>query len=190
MMSLTQSLFSFQGRMNRKPWWLTSVAIFFIMMILIFAIFAVLVVAEADHKGALGTGGPKDFVIVLLYLMLGAVNLVSHNPMALMAAPDLLFGAVLVLSATILSLWIGLALGAKRLHDRNKSAWWLVVFWLLPPVLQPIGERIEGTGLIFILAALAIWIWGLVEIGFLRGAVGPNQYGPNPLEGRGLNSGA
>jgi uncharacterized membrane protein YhaH (DUF805 family) len=107
-----------------------------------------------------------------------------------MAAPDLLFGAVLVLSATILSLWIGLALGAKRLHDRNKSASWLVVFWLLPPVLQPIGKRIEGTGLIFILAGLAIWIWGLVEIGFLRGAVGPNQYGPNPLEGRGLNSGA
>jgi uncharacterized membrane protein YhaH (DUF805 family) len=33
-------------------------------------------------------------------------------------------------------------------------------------------------------AAFALSIWGLVEIGFLRGTVGPNQYGPDPLEGR------
>ena len=32
------------------------------------------------------------------------------------------------------------------------------------------------------LASLAISIWGLVELGFLRGTVGPNQYGPDPLQ--------
>jgi uncharacterized membrane protein YhaH (DUF805 family) len=60
----------------------------------------------------------------------------------------------------------------------------LLVVGLVPAVLQAIGERIEGIGLIFILAGLATWIWGLVEIGFLRGMVGPNPYGPGPLEGR------
>jgi uncharacterized membrane protein YhaH (DUF805 family) len=27
-------------------------------------------------------------------------------------------------------------------------------------------------------------VWALVEIGFLRGTVGPNQYGPDPLEAK------
>ena len=175
-------MFSFQARINRKPWWLTGLAMFVIMMILIFAIFAVIIVA--DPKGALGTGGPMDFVMAVLYLMLGAANLASHDPMAFLAAPGLLFAAIMVLLIIIFNLWIGLAHGAKRLHDRNKSAWWLLVFWLAPAVLQAIGERIEGIGLIFILAGLAIWIWGLVEFGFLRGTVGPNPYGPGPLEGR------
>ena len=33
-------------------------------------------------------------------------------------------------------IWIGLALGAKRLHDRDKSAWWLLVFYALPTILS------------------------------------------------------
>jgi uncharacterized membrane protein YhaH (DUF805 family) len=77
-----------------------------------------------------------------------------------------------------------LALGAKRLHDRNKSAWWLALFWLLPGVLQGIGEQIGTAGIVLSIAAFAISIWGLVELGFLRGTVGPNQYGPDPLEGQ------
>jgi uncharacterized membrane protein YhaH (DUF805 family) len=45
--------------------------------------------------------------------------------------------AVLMLALTsqfvwLLSLWPILAVGAKRLHDRNKNGWWLLVFWLLP----------------------------------------------------------
>ena len=32
------------------------------------------------------------------------------------------------------------------------------------------------------LASFVISIWGLVELGFLRGTVGPNPYGPDPLQ--------
>ena len=77
--------------------------------------------------------------------------------------------------------WIGLAVSAKRLHDRGKSAWWLLVFWLLPSTLDRVGDRIEGVGVIFMLASIALSIWGLVEMGFLRGTVGSNRYGPDPL---------
>lgn len=35
--------------------------------------------------------------------------------------------------------------------------------------------------MIFGLASLAISIWALVELGFLRGTVGANRYGPDPL---------
>lgn len=79
-------------------------------------------------------------------------------------------------------LWIGIAIGTKRLHDRNKSGWWLVLFWLVPGVLQVAGEQLGTVGIVLTLIGLGISIWGLVEIGFLRGTVGPNQYGPDPLE--------
>ncbi len=63
--------------------------------------------------------------------------------------------------AMIPLLWICFALHAKRWHDRGKSGW---------------------------LAALAIIpfvnLWLLIECGFLRGTVGPNQYGPDPLNGQ------
>jgi uncharacterized membrane protein YhaH (DUF805 family) len=37
--------------------------------------------------------------------------------------------------------------------------------------------------LILQLASLAVSIWALVELGFLRGTSGPNQHGPDPLVG-------
>ena len=147
-MPMSQLLFSFTGRLNRKPYWLTTLC-----LILIFLVIIVLIVAIGGASildGDLSGLGVAIILIILLYIPL---------------------------------LWIGLALGAKRLHDRNKSAWWLVLFWIVPAILQGIGEQIDGIGLIFTLAGLALSIWGLVEIGFLRGTVGPNQYGPDPLEG-------
>jgi uncharacterized membrane protein YhaH (DUF805 family) len=74
----------------------------------------------------------------------------------------------------------GVMIGIKRLHDRDKSGWWLLVFFLLPAVLSGLGTTI-GFAILFSLASLAVSIWGVVELGFLRGSAGPNQYGPDPL---------
>jgi uncharacterized membrane protein YhaH (DUF805 family) len=59
----------------------------------------------------------------------------------------------------LLLLWPSLALSVKRWHDRDKSAWWLLLVFL------------PGIGA----------IWFLVECGFLRGTAGPNRYGADPL---------
>ncbi len=59
----------------------------------------------------------------------------------------------------VVLLWPALALSAKRWHDRDKSAWWLLVN--LVPIVG--------------------WLWGLVENGFRRGTAGPNRFGPDPL---------
>ena len=32
------------------------------------------------------------------------------------------------------------------------------------------------------LAAFAVGVWAFVELGCLRGTIGPNRYGPDPLE--------
>jgi uncharacterized membrane protein YhaH (DUF805 family) len=90
-----------------------------------------------------------------------------------------LIGFILLIAGT----WSGLAVGVKRLHDRDKSGWWILLFWLGPSILggwQTASPDLGG-GLILSLAATAIVIWAFVELGCLRGTSGPNQYGPDPL---------
>jgi uncharacterized membrane protein YhaH (DUF805 family) len=82
----------------------------------------------------------------------------------------------------LLMIWTGLALATKRLHDRDKSAWWLLLFYLAPSILQTIGHRTGPAGFILSLIGFGISIWALVEIGFLRGTAGTNSYGPDPLQ--------
>lgn len=85
--------------------------------------------------------------------------------------------------------WVTAALSAKRLHDRGRTA-----LWLLVPVASDgiqiavfgmgalIGQADTGSlGEVLDVAALAFTIWLFVELGFLRGTQGPNRFGPDPL---------
>jgi uncharacterized membrane protein YhaH (DUF805 family) len=70
---------------------------------------------------------------------------------------NILFLVIPILLGPVV-VWIGLATMAKRYHDRNKSAWWILI------------------GLIPIVGG----IWQLIELGLLRGTEGSNDYGPDP----------
>ncbi|MFA5189325.1 MAG: DUF805 domain-containing protein [Verrucomicrobiia bacterium] len=59
-----------------------------------------------------------------------------------------------------MSYWFTLPLWIKRLHDRNRSAWFLLI--LLIPI---IGN-----------------VWFLCEIGLFRGTTGANRFGKDPLQ--------
>ena len=83
----------------------------------------------------------------------------------------------------------GLAVGIKRLHDRNKSGWYLLLFYVVPGVLivAAIGTYMameDGALVSAVLgfASFAIGVWAFVELACLRGTVGPNVYGPDPIE--------
>jgi uncharacterized membrane protein YhaH (DUF805 family) len=81
--------------------------------------------------------------------------------------------------------WISaFAIGIRRLHDRNKNGWLVVLFYVAPSILGGIANTSEQAAVSFVLglASFVISIWGLVELGFLRGTVGPNKYGPDPLQ--------
>ena len=67
-------------------------------------------------------------------------------------------GAISAIVALV-SLFASIAVGVKRWHDRDKSGWWILI--VLVPVIG--------------------WIWAIVENGFLRGTIGPNRFGSDPL---------
>jgi uncharacterized membrane protein YhaH (DUF805 family) len=88
----------------------------------------------------------------------------------------------------LLLMWPFIAVGVKRLHDRNKSGWWLLLFSPTPGILQVFARTtMQGplhystTGLVALFVATGISIWGFVELGCLRGTVGQNRFGPDPL---------
>jgi uncharacterized membrane protein YhaH (DUF805 family) len=122
-MSVGSILFSFQGRIPRRVFWLTNIAMTIVAMLIGFVI---------------------GFVC----------GLVLHDD----AQSAQLVAQLVILPVQLLTLWISLALAVKRWHDRGKSGWWVLI------------------GLIPIIG----WIWAFVEVGCLRGTVGPNQYGLDP----------
>jgi uncharacterized membrane protein YhaH (DUF805 family) len=79
------------------------------------------------------------------------------------------------------TIWIGLATGVKRLHDRNKSGWWVLLYYWAPGILDQLARQAGDSGWAFNFLSFAITIWGIVELGFRRGTPGPNPYGPDPL---------
>lgn len=58
----------------------------------------------------------------------------------------------------LLTLWFGIGLSVKRLHDHNKSGWWFFAYFI--PIIG--------------------FIWQVIECGLLRGSDGDNDYGPDP----------
>jgi uncharacterized membrane protein YhaH (DUF805 family) len=121
----------------------------------------------------------------LLFTVAGLMAAVILFTAAGIAAPLFIIMVVLVLVPWLL--W-GFSITTERLHDRDKSAWWLVVFYLVPGALGQFAKAAwvagpAGTVLHYILAlaSFALTIWGFVEIGCLRGTAGSNTYGPDPL---------
>src|SRR5947208_16380386 len=72
-MPLSQLLFSFQGRLNRKPYWMTALATVVIIVLLI--MFALIMFGEHDFWA----GGSLLAVLVILYIPLIWISLALRS---------------------------------------------------------------------------------------------------------------
>ncbi len=81
------------------------------------------------------------------------------------------------------------AIAAKRAHDRDLPIWILIVFFVggavldLLTVLELSGAK-DQPNLISLMIAVpftVLLVALLIELGFRRGTIGPNQYGPDPV---------
>ena len=99
----------------------------------------------------------------------------------------------------LIVLWPGIAVLIKRIHDRNKSGWlvWLIygpgilatIFTIATVIAIAADSSGAGTSLGIIsgalwIAAFVIAVWFFVEFGCMRGTVGANRYGPDPVPSR------
>jgi uncharacterized membrane protein YhaH (DUF805 family) len=81
------------------------------------------------------------------------------------------------------------AIAAKRAHDRDLPIWILIVFFGgeavldLLTVLELTGGSDQPSLLsLFIAVPFTVLLVALsIELGFRRGTIGPNQYGPDPV---------
>jgi uncharacterized membrane protein YhaH (DUF805 family) len=127
---------------------------------------------------------------VLLYLVCGvAAGLLAEH-----SAPAPNSSAPLALLAGLISLvvlWPLLVGSIKRLHDRDRSGWWIGLQHLLVALLillvwqvQLRGQLHEPLVMATLLGAATgvalLSLWLFVELYVLRGTLGPNRFGADP----------
>ena len=187
-MSLVHYLFGFSGRINRAKQW---------AVLLVSLVHAILL----GVAFSLTVGGAA-----VIDVAQGKTSIA-----AFLTSPQVRQLEIIFCVLAALSLYIGLAVAIKRLHDRDKSAWWVLVFFVLPLVFQipvlmylPVlfhflGDVINAAQhhlppprqpyeppLVIISrgAASILSLWAFVELYCLRGTVGDNRFGPDPLAGK------
>ena len=69
----------------------------------------------------------------------------------------------------------------KRLHDRNRSGWWLLAYYGFLAVAV-VARDLGPDPVVAQAAFLAILVWIVIDLGCLRGTRGPNRYGADPLQ--------
>jgi uncharacterized membrane protein YhaH (DUF805 family) len=85
----------------------------------------------------------------------------------------------------LVRLYASYCIAAKRFQDRGKPALYAQItvgVWLVYAILDLIGvagPNVIGYG--FSVIMIGILVWFIVELGCLRGTVGPNEYGPDPV---------
>ena len=152
-MDLRSLLFSFEGRINRGKYWLAG---------LIFMIGAML------------------YLTTSIYALAGSLG--DSNPASATALfPILLYAITYPLFAV--GIWTYAATTIKRLHDRNRSGWWIVPFFVVPVLFGKIGDWLGDSNAAFLigLVAFVLSVWSFVETFCLKGTRGPNRFGSDPL---------
>lgn len=120
------------------------------------------------------------YAAVVIMLVLVALGFGVESPAGLMVL-QLIAGIPIVISLA--------AVGIKRMRDRNKSPWWLLAFYVIPlglPFFTPMaGSGLDASPSVGGAIMQAVWfvvaLWALVELGCLRGTIGGNPYGPDPV---------
>lgn len=162
-------LFGFRGRINRRQFW-----IFYITGLVILAGLG-LGLLFTEHR--LAGHSATNFITVT-----AALKSSSLTDKILLVG---FFAAIAVF------LYALLAQVVKRLHDRDKSAWWLVLYFGGPLAIFTASNRIfepmSGTtinqqiGMITMIAlAWLIGVWYVIEVMFLPGTPDENMFGQIP----------
>jgi len=167
-MDWTWYLFRFDGRINRAKLWLAMVVMLGLMMTVGLALVAI--------QSLFGSLAPFRFGASDLFRLLDPD---TYRSFTLGDLPRLL----IKLAVTSLLMWVYFATSIKRLHDRDKSGWWMVPFFAVPGLYNQFAERLPDSyaDLPLAIAVAILCMWGFVEMYCLKGSRKTNRFGADPL---------
>jgi uncharacterized membrane protein YhaH (DUF805 family) len=173
-MDWTWYLFSFEGRINRARYWLGTLVMLGWMLLIGWVTYIWLQFVADGRLPAGRTSihfGADEF--------LNLFDPASYHSLSRGDIVPIVINAV----GTPVLLWFYLAISIKRLHDRDRSGWWMVPFVLLPFLHGHFDDRLPDSYwmLPLGLASIVFSVWGFIEMACLRGTAGTNRFGPNPL---------
>jgi uncharacterized membrane protein YhaH (DUF805 family) len=148
---------SFDGRIGRKTFWLTSIAISAAELVVGFIGALIIALISGDWEANAGDRWIDAVFLIFLY-------------------PQFI-------------------IDVKRGHDRNIPIWVIGVFyaalatdyflvefgWLTDWPNQNVTSSVNVVSFIVVILLGIFALAFLVELGFRRGTMGPNRYGPDPL---------
>jgi uncharacterized membrane protein YhaH (DUF805 family) len=160
-------LFRFEGRITRGRLWQAM------LVILCWMAFLAALVAGAGKL----MGGPTSVSFNVCDIF-AAVDPDSYRGLS----QDGLVPEMVRIVGTPLFAWVFVATCVKRLHDRGKSAWWMLPFFVIPGLLNQFADRVGETSAMVAGTVMAVLhFWGFVELYCLAGTDWTNRFGPNPL---------
>lgn len=143
----------FSGRSRRKEYWMYTLG----LVLLYFVMFVVMI---ALGGSALMSGASDPTAMTAVIMSLGAFGIVF----------GLVYLALLIPT---------LAVTIRRLHDTDRTGWWVAAPIGVVVVMAIVGDSSSALNLILSLVYAAVGIALLVFM-FLDGTKGPNRYGEDP----------
>jgi len=161
MNNLVGNFTGMDGRINRQAWWIGVIILIVVAIVLNFILGAIM-----------GGGMPSLDQMMDPAFMAGYAQKAGWQ--------SLIIG--------LITAYPYISLSVKRRHDRNNNgydAMGLIAFSLLWSLIQALGflQATGGIGMVVSIIFLIYAIYMLVQLGFLKGTAGPNNYGPDPLGG-------
>jgi uncharacterized membrane protein YhaH (DUF805 family) len=171
-----QHFVGFDGRIGRQSWWIGTIILLIAAIILYFILSAIMgtgMTAMMDPEKMLQPGFMESYMKSAAWQQLISLVVLGYPVTALMS---------------------------KRLNDRDRPDWYKWLFWA-PTVISTLlgiagmGYTMADVGngvmmptpttlmTIISVLAMAVGLWALIELGFLRGTQGQNQHGPDPVAG-------
>jgi uncharacterized membrane protein YhaH (DUF805 family) len=175
LMSLYTSL---NGRIGRKGWWLGTIVLAVVILIVEFVILTPLGLGPTPNLAAIQGGDAAAAS--------AAISDSIHRASWIGLIIYVIFGFPIV------------ALGVKRRHDKDNSGMDVMIFYAVALIISLVGAlgigyttMDAGNGVTFPAPSMPLTIinvlfgiyaiYLLVVLGFLKGTAGSNQYGPDPL---------
>ena len=160
-MDWTWYLFGFEGRINRAKYWLAGLIVLALMIAFVGLVYSALMINFVAHamgtpngKGEVSFGFDLDDIFLVLDPAAWRALSLAKLPMVLVKAAGM-----------VLFLWIFCATAVKRLHDRDKSAWWMVPFFVLPNLYNHFSDQLPDSWFMLV-PSLIMFV--LDDVGFRR----------------------